>query len=182
MSGCLGAIIDLLLWPFRAAVDVLKFVFIEAPLGILKFIFIDAPKAFFSGILSGLTSGGSRRSSHTSFGWSRRDKYSHMRKMGYSPDRARRAAERGCYVATAVYGSYDCPEVWTLRRYRDEHLAETWYGRLFIRTYYAISPAMVRLFGRTDWFQRMGRAKLDRLVTRLQREGFASTPYKDREW
>ena len=22
----------------------------------------------------------------------------------------------GCYVATAVYGSYDCPEVWTLRR------------------------------------------------------------------
>ena len=23
---------------------------------------------------------------------------------------------RGCYVATAVYGSYDCPEVWTLRR------------------------------------------------------------------
>ena len=25
----------------------------------------------------------------------------------------------GCYVATAVYGSYDCPEVWVLRRYRD---------------------------------------------------------------
>ena len=25
----------------------------------------------------------------------------------------------GCYVATAVYGSYDCPQVWTLRRYRD---------------------------------------------------------------
>ena len=24
-----------------------------------------------------------------------------------------------CYVATAVYGSYDCPEVWTLRRFRD---------------------------------------------------------------
>jgi len=25
----------------------------------------------------------------------------------------------GCYIATAVYGSYNCPEVWTLRRYRD---------------------------------------------------------------
>ena len=25
----------------------------------------------------------------------------------------------GCYVATAVYGSYDCPQVWTLRRVRD---------------------------------------------------------------
>ena len=41
----------------------------------------------------------------------------------------------GCYVATAVYGSYDCPEVWTLRRYRDFELASTWYGRAFIRTY-----------------------------------------------
>ena len=38
----------------------------------------------------------------------------------------------GCYVATAVYGSYDCPQVWTLRRFRDDTLAETWYGRAFI--------------------------------------------------
>ena len=43
----------------------------------------------------------------------------------------------GCYVATAVYGSYDCPEVWTLRRYRDYELDTTWYGRVFIKTYYA---------------------------------------------
>ena len=38
-----------------------------------------------------------------------------------------------CYVATAVYDSYNCPEVWTLRRYRDYKLAETWYGRAFVR-------------------------------------------------
>ena len=31
----------------------------------------------------------------------------------------------GCYVATCVYGSYDCPQVWTLRRFRDNTLAET---------------------------------------------------------
>ena len=31
----------------------------------------------------------------------------------------------GCYVATAVYGSYDCPEIWTLRRFRDKVLART---------------------------------------------------------
>ena len=43
----------------------------------------------------------------------------------------------GCYVATAVYGSYDCPQVWTLRRYRDFALAETWHGRAFIHLYYA---------------------------------------------
>ena len=61
----------------------------------------------------------------------------------------------GCYVATAVYGSYDCPEVWTLRRYRDYTLAETWYGRAFIHTYYAISPSLVKWFGKTEWFRNL---------------------------
>ena len=28
--------------------------------------------------------------------------------------------KQGCYIATCVYGSYDCPQVWILRRYRDE--------------------------------------------------------------
>ena len=50
----------------------------------------------------------------------------------------------GCYVATAVYGSYDCPQVWTLRRFRDHTLAASWYGRSFIRAYYAISPTLVK--------------------------------------
>ena len=87
-----------------------------------------------------------------------------------------------CYVATAVYGSYDCPEVWTLRRYRDYDLAETWYGRAFIRTYYAISPTLVKWFGHTEWFKRMWRGKLDRMVKDLQEKGYESTPYEDRNW
>lgn len=86
-----------------------------------------------------------------------------------------------CYVATAVYGSYDCPQVWTLRRYRDYTLAETWYGRAFIHTYYAISPALVKWFGHTDWFKNMCRRKLDRMVSNLQKKGIESTPYEDRE-
>ena len=88
----------------------------------------------------------------------------------------------GCYVATAVYGSYDCPQVWTLRRYRDYTLAETWYGRAFIRTYYAISPTLVKWFGHTDWFKNMWRGKLDRMVSDLQSKGVESTPYEDKEW
>lgn len=40
-----------------------------------------------------------------------------------------------CYIATAVYGSYDCPEVWVLRRYRDYYLKNSSSGRLFIRLY-----------------------------------------------
>ena len=88
----------------------------------------------------------------------------------------------GCYVATAVYGSYDCPQVWTLRRYRDYTLAETWHGRAFIRTYYAISPTLVKWFGHTEWFKKMWQGKLDRIVAKLQANGVESTPYNDRNW
>lgn len=90
--------------------------------------------------------------------------------------------KQGCYVATAVYGSYDCPEVWTLRRYRDDELAKTWYGRAFIHTYYAISPTLVAWFGHTEWFKKMWKGKLDRMVERLQSEGVESTPYNDKDW
>ena len=92
------------------------------------------------------------------------------------------AATGGCYVATAVYGSYDCPQVWTLRRYRDNTLAETRPGRLFIRLYYAASPVLVRWFGKTQWFKNLWRPQLDKLVRHLNAEGVADTPYRDRQW
>lgn len=88
----------------------------------------------------------------------------------------------GCYVATAVYGSYECPEVWTLRRYCDYTLAETCHGRAFIKTYYAISPTLVKWFGHTDWFKNMWKGKLDRMVAKLQANGVKYTPYEDKNW
>ena len=88
----------------------------------------------------------------------------------------------GCYVATAVYGSYDCPEVWTLRRYRDYTLGSTWHGRAFIKTYYAISPTLVKWFGETEWFKKMWRGTLDRMVANLQEKGVENTPYEDKNW
>ena len=88
----------------------------------------------------------------------------------------------GCYIATAVYGSYDCPEVWTLRRFRDYTLANTWYGRAFIKTYYAISPTMVKWFGKSQWFKNMFQPLLDKLVNKLHNEGVEDTPYNDRVW
>lgn len=86
----------------------------------------------------------------------------------------------GCYVATAVYGSYDCPEVWTLRRFRDFTLDETWYGRLFISSYYATSPTLVRHFGDTSLFKSFGKKILDKLVAKLNSKGFENTPYNDK--
>ena len=88
----------------------------------------------------------------------------------------------GCYVATAVYGSYDCPQVWTLRRFRDYTLAETWYGRAFIHTYYAVSPTLVKWFGKTEWFKNLWKPTLDKMVSRLNSKGVDDTPYQDRNW
>lgn len=93
-----------------------------------------------------------------------------------------RSTTGGCYIATAVYGSYDCPQVWTLRRFRDYSLAESWYGRAFIRTYYAISPTLVEWFGDTNWFKKMWKGTLDRMVANLNADGVENTPYEDIDW
>lgn len=85
----------------------------------------------------------------------------------------------GCYVATCVYGSYDCPEVWVLRRFRDKVLSNTWYGKTFINIYYSVSPICVKLFGKQSWFKKICKAKLDMLVKKLRLKGFKDTPYMD---
>lgn len=86
----------------------------------------------------------------------------------------------GCYIATSVYGSYDCPEVWTLRRFRDKKLSKTWYGMIFINIYYAISPKLVKWFGDTSWFKKLWKSPLDCLVKTLNERGGEDTPYIDR--
>lgn len=88
----------------------------------------------------------------------------------------------GCYIATSVYGSYDCPQVWTLRRFRDYILAKTWYGRVFIRVYYAVSPTIVKWFGHSKLFKKIWKSKLDKMIANLNSDGFEDTPYMDQRW
>lgn len=88
--------------------------------------------------------------------------------------------KNGCYIATCVYGSYDCPEVWILRRFRDYTLAESRFGRAFIRIYYKVSPIIVKKLGKAVWFHRTGRWLLDRMVKWLRAKGIEDTVYKDR--
>lgn len=85
-----------------------------------------------------------------------------------------------CYIATSVYGSYDCPEVWTLRRFRDNILDNSLYGKLFIKFYYAVSPTLVKFFGNKKWFKNLFKGRLDSFVKKLQDEGIKSTFYIDK--
>lgn len=90
-----------------------------------------------------------------------------------------RDGKDGCYIATSVYGSYDCPEVWVLRRFRDDRLKRTAPGRAFVRSYYAVSPTLVRFFGGVGWLKEIVRRPLDRLVCRLMKDGVSDEPYED---
>lgn len=88
--------------------------------------------------------------------------------------------KNGCYVATAVYGSYNCKEVWTLRRFRDYYLDENFLGRLFIKIYYAVSPTMVKIFGKNKHFISFNKRILDKLVKKLNEQGYKNTKYIDK--
>ena len=58
-------------------------------------------------------------------------------KMNYQETSSSKGA---CYIATAVYGSYDSDEVLVLRRFRDEILKPTKVGRKMVAFYYKYSP------------------------------------------
>lgn len=91
-----------------------------------------------------------------------------------------KANQGGCYIATAVYGSYDCPEVWVLRRFRDNVLSKVILGKLFIYFYYVISPVLVNTFGNSRLFKVIWIIPLNRLVKYLRNKGFSDRPYNDR--
>lgn len=101
-------------------------------------------------------------------------------KQKVNSERIEPGSNSGCYIATCVYGSYDCPEVWTLRRFRDFTLDSTWYGRIFIKCYYAISPTLVKLFGDTKWFKKFWKYPLDKMVGSLKKSGVKDTYYVDK--
>ena len=88
----------------------------------------------------------------------------------------------GCYIATSYYGSYDCPEVWILRRYRDNTLHKSWIGRQFITLYYAISPTLVKWFGQSKIFKKVCKYPLEHIVTTLYKKGVKNTPYQDQNF
>lgn len=108
-------------------------------------------------------------------------KHSHKMKKN-APDNdsnISKSSSGGCYIATCVYGSYDCPEVWVLRRYRDYHMKNTILGRWFIRMYYRYSPKVVAKYGDCQWFHNCVRPILNRIVRKLSSSGIKNTPYTD---
>lgn len=55
-------------------------------------------------------------------------------------------AQKGCYIASAVYESEYHHKVLLLRKFRDIYLLNNIYGYQFCRVYYSVSPYLVKYF------------------------------------
>ena len=70
----------------------------------------------------------------------------------------------GCFIATAVYGDYDHPQVRVLRRFRDRVLVKSTAGRRFVRWYYRAGPKMAELLIDKELLKVMLRRGLNFLI------------------
>jgi len=78
------------------------------------------------------------------------------------------ASNKNCYIATACYGDIDCNEVKIFRYYRDHHLSKNYFGKLFIKIYYSISPYLVRYLMKYNKINFLVKKKiLDKILNRI---------------
>lgn len=74
----------------------------------------------------------------------------------------------GCYIATMAYGDYNHPQVLELRKFRDEILKKSIVGRLFIKTYYFISPKLVVILKNRITINKIIRKGLNQIIKFLK--------------
>lgn len=75
----------------------------------------------------------------------------------------------GCYIATMAYGDYDHPQVLELRKFRDDVLAQSFFGRMFIKIYYATSPHLVKILKGHEKINKYIRNRLDKFIDKLNK-------------
>ncbi len=92
--------------------------------------------------------------------------YTAYRMLGVS---IMRVAKGGCFVATAVYGGRDHPNVIELQRFRDDYLLATCGGRAFVRFYYWVGPALARLISNRPMLHKLTKIVLNVIVAAIPR-------------
>lgn len=72
-----------------------------------------------------------------------------FRQIEAEDNSATEAAATRCFIATAAFGSCDCPEVTALRAFRDRSLCSSAIGRLGVEIYYRTSPMIAARVARS---------------------------------
>lgn len=72
-----------------------------------------------------------------------------------------------CYIATLVYEDINHPKVSLLRKYRDDVLSLTLFGRNFIKIYYLIAPKLIPILRPFPAVQKKIKYLLDLIIEKL---------------
>ena len=72
-----------------------------------------------------------------------------------------------CFIATAIYGIH-APETNLLRTWRDQKLLKSNIGRLFVVTYYKISPSLIPWIERSPWLKSVIKNQLNKLLKSIK--------------
>jgi hypothetical protein len=78
-----------------------------------------------------------------------------------------------CFIATAAYGTPFAEEINVLRRFRDNTLQQSSFGRSFIDFYYLSSPPIARFISSRPHLRKFVRSILNPLVTFLKKNARA---------
>jgi acyl-CoA thioesterase-1 len=70
----------------------------------------------------------------------------------------------GCFIATAAYGSDMEDDVVALRKFRDEQLLTNPAGKIFVQTYYTVSPPIADVIAESETLKSITRTLLKPLV------------------
>jgi len=75
----------------------------------------------------------------------------------------------GCFVATSIYESYEAWQVILLRKFRDQTLLKSKYGRLFVKYYYIFGPYLSRTINKFRFLQKIFKPVLNLFVNSLNK-------------
>lgn len=76
---------------------------------------------------------------------------------------------KGCFIATASFGTPVAYEINELRYWRDTKLSGSRFGRLFISIYYTLSPPIAKLIAKNAFMKKVIRSLLRPLISYVKK-------------
>lgn len=68
--------------------------------------------------------------------------------------------DKHCFISTAAFGSQDAPEVEIFRKFRNQFLLKNILGKLFVKTYYQVSPPLADIISGNEYLKASTRVLL----------------------
>ena len=78
------------------------------------------------------------------------------------------AQNSDCFIATVIYQDICHPKITLLRKYRNQVLYQSAWGRIFVRVYYFIGPGLAKIINRIHFLKTLFQMILDWFVLRIE--------------